>query len=81
LPIPLRDSSSLQREIYVTGIGPVNVEITPEGLSFWVKGSRKRVRIVWLKTIAASSTSMDVPSYLAGSPVELLAHYAGRNKD
>lgn len=71
----LDGDSSLKREVVVTGIGPVQVEITASGLEFRVKGHRKRVRISWLRAIEAGSTDLDVPSYLAGRPVELLRHY------
>jgi hypothetical protein len=70
----LEGDSSIKREIVVTGIGPVQVEISSEGLSFWVKGSRKRVRTSWMAAIEAGSTGYDVPSYLEGRPVELLRH-------
>lgn len=81
MPARLREGSSLKREIAVTGIGPVNVEITSSGLEFWVKGHRKRVRLSWLQAVKAGDTPLDVPSYLAGNPVEMLQHYGAASTE
>jgi hypothetical protein len=71
--------SSIKREIYIADIEkPVQMEITSFGITFWMKGSRKRVETRWLTIVSNGTTGQDVPSFLAGRPLELLKHYAER---
>jgi hypothetical protein len=71
---------TIKREIRVHGIEqPIQLTIDPEeGLSFNVKGSRKHVTIDWVRLVKACRTGVDVPSYLAQSPFELLQHLANK---
>jgi hypothetical protein len=75
--IKLESGQSLKRMVRVMGVKvPVCAEITSDGISLWVKGHRKRVQISWFNIARASNTPLNVPSYLAGKPVELLQHQA-----
>jgi hypothetical protein len=79
MPTKFTDGSSIKREIRVSGNDqPVLVEINAQGVSFWVKGSRKRVRTGWLQAVEAGYTGDDVPSFLAGHPLDMLKSQAGR---
>jgi hypothetical protein len=67
--------SKVRREITVAGIeSGVQAEIAAAGISFWVKGSRKRIHIGWKQIIQAARTGTDVPSYLMDKPFELLEY-------
>jgi hypothetical protein len=73
----IQPGQKLTRLISIPGIDkPVTAEITYTGISFWVKGHRKRVRVTWTRTVEAGNTSEDVPSFLMGKPLELLQHQA-----
>lgn len=71
--------SKMRREISIPGIpSAVSAEIGYSGISFWVKGSRKRIWLPWADAVAASDTPQDVPSHLYGKPLELLRHQASK---
>lgn len=75
----LKEGSSLKREIRIPNIdSPVQVEITSKGLSFWVKGSKKRVSNTWFHIVQGCHTEMSVASFLMGKPIELLIHQASK---
>ena len=72
----------IQRDIRVSGVEkPVTVEINAQGLSFWIKGHRKRVHLSWHMAVNAGSTPVDVPSFLMGKPIELLQYQAKQKVD
>lgn len=67
--------SSIKREIDVAGLKqPVQSEITADGISFWIKGSRKRVSVTWKQIIQAGKTGTAVPAFLMDKPLELLQY-------
>jgi hypothetical protein len=71
----IAEGSSIKREIVVGGLSkPVQSEITADGISFWIKGSRKRVHVGWKQIIQAGHTGTDVPAFLMNKPIELLQH-------
>ena len=71
----IAEGSAIRREIAIDGLEkPVQVEITAVGVSFRVKGSRKRVHVGWKQVVQAGSTGTDVPSFLMGHPFELLQY-------
>lgn len=73
----IRPGSNMQRDIKIPDIDkPIVVEITNVGLSFWIKGHRKKVRVTWTATIRAGNTPEDVPSFLMGNCLGLLKHQA-----
>ena len=75
----LHPGSKIHREISISGVDkPVQVEIAHNGLSFWCKGSRKKVWVPWPRVVDAGQTPEDVPSFLMGKPLELLRHQAAR---
>lgn len=74
-----RHGSSIKREIKVFGVDqPVLIEIDASGITFWVKGSRKKTTLSWYQAVQASHTPSDVPSFLMGKPLELLQYQAAR---
>lgn len=73
----LKEGQTLRREIHVYGVeGPVELEISTDGLRFHVKGSRKYVAVAWAAAVRSGATGVDVPSFLANKPLDLLAHEA-----
>ena len=73
----LATGKKIQRDIHISGVGKaVTVEITSSGLSFWVKGHRKKTCLSWYGAAVASVTPRDVPSFLMGKPLELLQYQA-----
>lgn len=74
---PLKQGQSLKRSVRIYGVDkPVCVEITADGIRMWIKGFKKSTRIGWLTVAEASTTPVDVPSYLHGNPLALLRHQA-----
>lgn len=72
--------SKIRREINIPEIGvPVTVEITRSGVSFWIKGFRRRVWVGWPAVVEAGTTPDDIPSFLAGRPLALLKHQASKS--
>lgn len=68
---------SLKRLVRVPGVDrPVCAEINAEGIQMWVHGARKRITITWGQVARSSYTPLDIPSYLAGDPIKLLAYQA-----
>jgi hypothetical protein len=77
----LEGDSTLKREIRIPGLEkPVQVEIAADGISFWVKGNRKRVHVGWLQVVQAGHTGTDVPSFLMNKPLELLKYQSTRTR-
>jgi hypothetical protein len=73
----LAAGSKIQRDIHISGVEKaVTVEITSMGMSFWVKGHRKKVNLSWYAAASAGSTPVDVPSFLMSKPIELLQYQA-----
>jgi hypothetical protein len=73
----LESGQVLKREIRVHGVeAPVNVEITSDGLTFAVKGTKKKVKIGWVQVVKSAITPNDVKSYLHGKPFEFLVTQA-----
>lgn len=71
----IAEGSSIRREIVVDGLSkPVQSEVTADGISFWIKGSRKRVHVSWKQIIQAGHTGTDVPAFLMNKPLELLQY-------
>jgi hypothetical protein len=67
----------LEREIRIHGVeAPVLVEISPEGLSLRVKGSRTAVTTMWGQIVSVCSTPTNVKSYLMGRPLDVLVKAA-----
>ena len=75
-----KEGAKLRREVRIHGVEkPVQLEISVDGISFWIKGHRKRTTLTWSKAAAASQTGQDVPSFLMGDALGLLKHQA-KNK-
>ena len=73
----LATGKKIQRDIHISGVDKaVTIEISSLGLSFWVKGHRKKVSLSWYGAVTAGVTPIDVPSFLMGKPLELLQHQA-----
>ena len=73
----LAAGKKIQRDIHISGVDKaVTVEITSTGISFWVKGHRKKVTLSWYAAATAGVTPVDVPSFLMGKPIELLQYQA-----
>jgi hypothetical protein len=71
----LEGASTLRREIKIHGLEePVQAEMTAQGISFWIKGSKKRVTVGWRQAVIAGQTGTDVPSFLMNKPLELLQY-------
>lgn len=71
----LEGDTKLRREIRIHGLEkPVQVEFTATGISFWIKGSKKRVAVDWKQVVQAGHTGTDVPSFLMNKPFELLMY-------
>jgi hypothetical protein len=66
-------NSKLSRTTKIYGVeGDVIVSISPEGVSFRMKGMQKGVTARWDKIIAACDTPDTVPAFLAAKPLEFL---------
>jgi hypothetical protein len=67
---------TIKRKINVRGVeDAVNVEIDLEkGISFFAKGSKKRSILTWERAVSAAQTPYDIPSFLAGDALALLAY-------
>ena len=77
----LLPGSKIHREITIDAIDqPVSVDVTSSGLSFWIKGSRKKVWLPWSRAIEAGITGEDIPSFLMGKPLEFLQHQAAKTR-
>lgn len=59
---------------------PVIVELTAEGLSFHVKGNKKKITTTWFRAVEAGCTPLNVKSYVAGHPVKMLQAQAAKGK-
>jgi hypothetical protein len=72
----------IERELHIHGVPtPVVVEITEDGLSFRIPGTRSRVRLSWYRAVESSETEVNVPSFLMGRPLELLKYKAGKKAE
>lgn len=71
----LEGDSQINREIIIDGLEkPVQTSITAHGISFWIKGSKKRVHVGWKQVVQAGHTGTDVPAFLMSKPLELLQY-------
>jgi hypothetical protein len=65
----------LSRKITVPCIvGEIVLQVTPEGLSFRMKGSQKEITAPWVNVIAACATPVNVPKYLTEEPFAFLQY-------
>lgn len=63
----------LEREIRIHGIeAPVLLEISTEGISLRVKGSRTAVTTTWGEVVSVCHTPSNVKSYLMDKPRAIL---------
>lgn len=70
-------SKPVEREVNIPGISkPVIISIDKDLVTARVKGSRHVVFASWGTLVKAMHTHNDVPSFLAGKPMELLAYKA-----
>jgi hypothetical protein len=75
MPAELREGTTLKRLIKIHSLSePVEVGIEREGISVRVRGSRKKLFASWHQVVLAAQTPVDVPSFLAGRPIEFLKH-------
>ena len=66
-------NNKLSRTTKIHGLeGDVIVSISPDGVSFRMKGMQKAVTARWDKIIAACETPDTVPAFLAAKPLEFL---------
>lgn len=71
----IAEGSCIKREIEIEGLEKqVQTEITNDGISFWIKGNRKRVYVGWKQIVEAGRTGTDVPAFLMNKPMDLLRY-------
>lgn len=77
----LKQNSKLHRAISVPGLTEdVIVTLTHEGLEVRTKGSRTALSHSWVGVISSLRTPVNVPSYLADRPMDLLRHQQQKSK-
>ncbi len=78
----LKDNAKLERVLRVYGIEkPVVVTLTARDITFRVANTKMSVCASWPTVIEkACETPINVPSYLAGRPLELLKRKASEAK-
>jgi hypothetical protein len=65
----------LSRRISIPSIaGEIVLQVTPEGLSFRLKGSQREITAPWADVIAACATPINVPKYLTDEPFAFLQY-------
>jgi hypothetical protein len=72
----------IKREIRLYSVqAPVTLTITEDGIEMAVSGQQKKIASSWESIARGAQTPGDVPSYLAGKPLDFLKYQAeARNR-
>ena len=72
-------TTPIKRVIRVHGVeSDVLLTLDEEGVSMQIPGTKMKSSLDWLGVAQRLRTPFNVPSYLAGKPVELLQHMAAK---
>jgi hypothetical protein len=75
MPAKLKGNKTVIREIRLREVeAPIIATMYEGGINLRVKGARKRITISWYEIALNAHTPDDIPSYLAGRPMDLLCY-------